>query len=239
VIIFENKNFGSVMGSVDAPYLNALAAEGVSFTDAHGETHPSQPNYIALFAGSTLGVTDNGCPQSLDAPNLAGQLLAIGRSFVGYAEDLPGVGHTGCSTGDYTRLLNPWVNFPALPASVNQPLSALPSDYADLPTVSFIVPNLCHNMHNCPVATGDAWAQRLLDPYVRWAKTHNSLLIVTCDEDEWTEANHIPTFAVGPMVRVGTSDQRIDHYNILRTLEDMYGLPPLGHAADAEHLSGV
>ncbi|HEV7212694.1 MAG TPA: alkaline phosphatase family protein [Blastococcus sp.] len=240
VVIFENKDSGSVLGSSDAPYLNSLATSGATLTDAHGVAHPSQPNYLALFSGSTQGVTDDSCPQSFDGPNLAAQLLAAGRTFAGYSENLPGVGSTVCGGATtYARKHNPWVDFPALPASVNQPYTALPHDFAQLPTVSFVVPNLCHDMHNCSVATGDAWAKANLAAYVSWARTHNSLLVVTFDEDEDTSANHIATFLVGPMVKPGPSAQRTDHYGVLRTLEDMYGLAPIGSAAGAKPLTGI
>ncbi|MCW2739914.1 MAG: acid phosphatase [Blastococcus sp.] len=239
VVIFENEDAKNVVGSPDAPYLTSLASRGVTFTDAHGETHPSQPNYLALFSGSTQGVVDNSCPLTLSGPNLAAQLQDAGRTFIGYSEDLPAPGYTGCNAGDYARKHNPWVNFDNLPASVNQPYSALPADYADLPTVSFVVPNLCNDMHDCGVAAGDSWAAAHLPGYVSWAEQHNSLLVVTFDEDNGSSANHIATLLVGPMVEPGTSDQRVDHYNVLRTLEDMYGLPPLGEAAAAEPLSGV
>ena len=166
-------------------------------------------------------------------------MLAAGRSFVGYAEDLPEDGPTGCFAGNYTRLVTPWADFPALPPSVNQPFDAFPRDYRKLPTVSFVAPNLCNDMHSCPVAVGDAWARRVLEPYVAWGATHNSLLIVTFDEAGESAGNLIPTFVVGPEVRAGTSDQPITHYNILRTLEDFFGLPPLGHAEEAAPLDGV
>jgi phosphatidylinositol-3-phosphatase len=115
----------------------------------------------------------------------------------------------------------------------------MPGNYADLPTVSFVVPNLCNDMHDCSVATGDAWARGHLAPYASWARAHDSLLIVTFDEDNGTAANHIATFVVGAGVRQTTSDQRIDHYSLLRTLEDMYGLPPLGDATGAQPLTGI
>jgi hypothetical protein len=239
VVIFENEDAENIVGGPDAPYLTSLARSGATFTDAHGETHPSQPNYLALFSGSTQGVTDDSCPQTFSGPNLAAQLQAAGKTFVGYSEDLPEAGYTGCNAGDYARKHNPWVNFPDLPASVNQPYSALPADFSALPTVSFVVPNLCNDMHDCGVAAGDAWARQNLTSYVAWAQEHNSLLAVTFDEDNGSSANHIATFLVGPMVTAGASDQRIDHYSLLRTLEDMYGLPPLGHAADAKPLAGI
>jgi phosphatidylinositol-3-phosphatase len=236
VVVFENKDADAVVGASKAPYLTSLAAAGAAFTDAHGETHPSQPNYLALFSGSTQGVSDDRCPVDLSGDNLGSQLLGAGLTFVGYSEGLPGVGYTGCSSGDYARKHNPWVDF-RLPASVNQPLSALPADYTQLPTVSFVVPDLCHDMHNCNVATGDAWARDHLDGYVSWARQHNSLLIVTFDEDSGTKANLIPTVVTGAGVRAGTIGQRIDHYDLLRTLEDLYGLPPLGEAATASPLT--
>jgi hypothetical protein len=240
VVIFENEDAENIVGGPDAPYLTSLARSGATFTDAHGETHPSQPNYLALFSGSTQGVTDDSCPQTFSGPNLAAQLQAAGKTFVGYSEDLPEAGYTGCNAGDYARKHNPWVNFPDLPASVNQPYSALPADFSALPTVSFVVPNLCNDMHDCGVAAGDAWARQNLTSYVAWAQEHNSLLAVTFDEDNGSSANHIATVLAGPMVTAGaSSDQRIDHYSLLRTLEDMYGLPPLGHAADAEPLAGI
>jgi hypothetical protein len=239
VVVFENHAFGSVLGAPDAPYLSALAASGTTLTDAHGVRHPSEPNYLALFSGSTQGVTDDSCPLTFRTPNLAAQLLAVGRTFAGYSEDLPAAGATVCSAGSYARKHNPWVDFPALPATVNQPLSALPTDFAKLPTVSFVIPNLCSDMHNCPVSTGDAWAKTHLADYVSWARSHDSLLVVTFDEDDDSAANHIPTFLVGPMVRAGTSAQRTDHYRILRTIEAMYGLEPLGAAAGTTPLAGI
>jgi acid phosphatase len=239
VAIFENEDLAAIVGGAEAPYLTELAASGAHFTDAHGETHPSQPNYLALFSGSTQGVTDDSCPVQLTSDNLAAQLHAAGETFVGYSEGLPEPGYTGCRSGKYARKHNPWVDFQDLPAAVNQPFSAMPADYADLPTVSFVVPDLCNDMHNCGVAAGDAWAREHLAPYVEWAKANDSLLIVTFDEDSGGPENHIATIVAGAGVQATSSDQRIDHYSLLRTLEDMYGLPPLGEAAAASALTGI
>jgi hypothetical protein len=239
LVIFENEDSTAVFGASTAPYLNTLAASGVAFTDAHGVAHPSQPNYVALFSGGAQGVADDSCPRSLSGPNLATELVAAGHTFTGYSEDLPRAGYTGCSAGAYARKHNPWADFADVPAAMNQPLSALPQDFGALPTVSVVVPNLCDDMHSCPVSTGDAWARQHLASYVSWAATHNSLLIVTFDEDGGTSANQIPTLVVGPMVRPGTSTQTIAHYDVLRTLEDMYGLPPLGATRTVRPLTGI
>ena len=239
VVFFENKDESAVLGAKAAPYLTSLGASSATLTSAHGVAHPSQPNYLAVYSGSTQGVTDDSCPQKLTSDNLGNQLLSAGKSFVGYAEDLPQAGYTGCRTADYARKHAPWVNFTDLPASVSQPLSAMPSDWSKLPTVSFVVPNMCNDMHDCSVTTGDRWAERHLTDYVSWAKDHNSLLIVTFDEDSGSKDNHIATIVAGAGVQQTSSDQRVDHYGVLRTLEDMYGLPPLGAAAKASPVTGI
>jgi phosphatidylinositol-3-phosphatase len=101
------------------------------------------------------------------------------------------------------------------------------------------VPDLCNDMHNCGVASGDAWSKQHLAPYAEWATQHNSLLIVTFDEDSGSESNHIATIVAGAGVAATASDQRINHYDLLRTVEDMYALEPLGAAADAQPLTGI
>jgi hypothetical protein len=240
VVIFENEHRSSVIGSPQAPYLNELAARGANLTHSYGITHPSQPNYLALFSGSTQGVTSNACPQQFPtADNLGHQLRTAGLSFTGYAESLPHVGYAGCGSGDYRRKHNPWVNFLNLPASVNRPFSDFPSAYRKLPTVSFVSPNMCHSMHDCPISTGDRWMQQHLDGYARWATGHNSWLIVTFDENAGGTVNPIPTIILGDHVRPGSYAQKINHYALLRTIEDAYGLPALGNAAAASPLSKI
>jgi hypothetical protein len=240
VVILENKPRSSVMGSARAPYLNKLAANGASMTRSYGVTHPSQPNYLALFSGSTHGVTSNACPQDLGkADNLGHQLLKSGRTFVGYAESLPKTGFRGCGSGRYLRKHNPWVNFGTLPASTNRPFTAFPSDYTKLATVSFVSPNMCHDMHDCSIRTGDRWIKTHFSRYAHWARHHNSLLVVTFDENAGGSVSSIPTIIVGANVRPGVYAERLDHYSLLRTVEDAYGLPALGRAKAASPVSKI
>jgi Phosphoesterase family len=240
VVILENKHRTSVMGSGQAPYLDKLAAKGASMTHSYGVTHPSQPNYLALFSGSTQGVTSNACPQHFrKANNLGHQLRKSGLTFVGYAESLPKTGFRGCSSGRYERKHNPWVNFGTLPASTNRPFSDFPRDYRKLPTVSFVSPNMCNDMHDCSIRTGDRWMKKHFDRYARWAPRHNSLLVVTFDENAGGTVKSIPTIIVGANVRPGVYAERLNHYNLLRTIEDAYGLPPLGRAASTRPLKSI
>ena len=231
IVMLENKDEGDALRQ--GPYLASLAASGASLTDMHAETHPSQPNYLALFSGGTQGVDDDSCPHTFAAGNLASELTAAGYTFAGYAEDLPEAGFAGCTAGRYARKHSPWTNFSAVPATANQPLSAMPTDYAALPTVSFLIPNLCHDMHDCSIAQGDGWLRQNIDGYAQWARAHNSMLLVSFDESESKDddVNHIATIAVGQHVVPGPVRERADHYRLLRTLEDLYGLAPLGHSA--------
>jgi len=240
VVILENKHRSSVIGSAQAPYLNKLAARGASMTHSYGVTHPSQPNYLALFSGSTHGVAGNACPQHFQkADNLGRQLRKSGRSFIGYAESLPRTGFRGCGSGRYLRKHNPWVNFGTLPARTNRPFSAFPRDYRKLPTVAFVSPNMCHDMHDCSIRTGDRWMKKHLGRYARWAPRHNSLLIVTFDENAGGTAHSIPTIIVGANVHRGVYPERLNHYKMLRTIEDIYGLPALGRAKAVSPLSTI
>lgn len=238
IVVEENKSFTQIIGNTDARYINALARRGALFTRSYGVTHPSQPNYLALFSGSTHGIGGNTCPLELSGANLASALVEKGLSFVSYAESMPEPGFEGCTHGAYMRKHNPAANWKEL-AGFNQPFSAFPQDFAKLPTVALVAPDQRNDMHDGSVAQSDAWLKKNIEPYAQWAKAHNSLLIVTWDEDDGSEGNHVATLFIGSMVKRGSSAQRIDHYSILRTLSEMYGLPYAGNSAQAAPIEGV
>jgi len=239
IVVEENRSYSEIAGNSAAPYINALAQQGALFTSSWAITHPSQPNYIALFSGSTQGVTYDSTPPSFSAPNLGASLLNASLSFVGYSEGLPEAGSQVSNAGAYYRKHNPWVDFTNVPDSSNLPFNSFPTDLGRLPTVAFVIPDCDNDMHDGTIEQADAWLKVRLDAYVQWAQTHNSLLIVTWDEDDGTENNRIPTLFVGPMVLPGQYPERIDHYTLLRTIEDMYGLAALGQSASAAPISDV
>jgi acid phosphatase len=230
IVIEENKSFSQIIGNLEAPWINELAKRGALFTQSYGVTHPSQPNYLALFSGTTRGIGSNACPLDLNGDNLASQLIAKGLSFVSYSESMPEPGYTGCIWGAYMRKHNPIANWKKL-AAFNQPFNAFPTDYTRLPTVAYVVPDQRNDMHDGSIAQGDAWLKEHISGYAQWAMKHNSLLIVTWDEDDGSSGNRIATIFVGAMVKPGKYEQRIDHYNLLRTVEEIYGLPYLGESA--------
>ena len=238
IVIEENRSFSRIIGNPDAPYINELAGRGALFTQSFGVTHPSQPNYLALFSGSTRSVGSNTCPLDLSGPNLASALQGKGLGFISYSESMPQAGYGGCRYGAYMRKHNPVANWKEL-AALNQPFSAFPADHARLPAVAFVIPDQRNDMHDGSIAEGDVWLKRNIGAYAEWAMTHNSLLIVTFDEDDGSEGNRVATLFYGPMVKPGRYAQRIDHYNVLRTVLEMSGAQAPNEAARAEPIRGV
>jgi hypothetical protein len=249
VVIEENHSYSDIIGqSSVAPYINALAAQGMVFANSHAITHPSQPNYLDLFSGSDQGVVGDTCIPGLTypGPDLGGQMLSAGLSFAGYSEGIPSAGYTGCSdsAGLYARKHNPWANFSDVDgATTNLPFSSFPTTpagFSALPTLSFVVPNLQDDMHDGTIQQADSWLKQNMSAYAQWAITNNSLLIITWDEaEDANPANQILTLFVGQHVQVGTNNTNITHFDVLRTLEDMYGLPPANNATTAHDITGV
>ena len=261
IVIEENTDYAQVLGDrVNAPFINELADGGVNFTEFYAITHPSQPNYIQLFSGDHQGVIDNNRPPGnpWSMPNLGAALFAVGRTFRGYSEDLPFVGDSetsGTNTAGgltlYRRKHNPWANWQApagtdpIPAGqlsfdTNARFLDFPADYSQLPDVAIVVPNQQNDMHDGTVRMGDDWLRANLGAYAQWAKTHNSLLIVTFDEDNLSGPNKIPTVFYGAGLTPGTvNTTRWTLHNLLRTLEDMHGTTHSGRAAQLRPITGV
>lgn len=240
ILVLENHEYAQIMGSQEAPYINALAKDSFSvvFTRSYIIEHPSQPNYLDFYSGSNQGVIDDSHPENepFTTPNLGRQLIDAGKSFATYSEDLPVVAYNGDIYGAYVRKHNPAANWMGtgtnqIPSTTNQPFTAFPSDYTKLPTVSLVVPNQKNDMHDGSIATGDAWVRTHLDGYIQWAKKHNSLFILTFDEDNYGYSEHILTIFTGGMLKGGVNKMTINHFNVLRTIEWMYGLPYAGNAA--------
>ena len=228
-----------------APNINSLAGDSMAavFTNMYAVTHPSQPNYLYMFSGDNQGVTTDDPPTNypFTTPNLARQLLDKGLSFGTYSEDLPYAGSqdTTSSVGAYARKHNPVTNWQGtgtnqVPDSLSQPYTNLPTDYSQLPTVSYIVPNEDSDMHNgsgiAPIESGDTWFCEHLEchsatSFTNWVRTHNTLFIITFDEDNGFYGNNIPTIFFGPMVKAGTYSQNVSLFSLLGMIEDMYGLP--------------
>lgn len=239
IVMEENRSYQQVIGTHYAPYINTLADEGASFTNAHAVTHPSEPNYLALFSGSTQGDPGDYCPLNYSVANLASELIAAGKKFTGFAEGLPAVGSKVCKSGEYARKHVPWTDFSNVPSTDSQPFTSFPTNFTTLPTIAWVIPDLKNDMHDGSIQQADTWLQTNLENYVTWAKTHNSLLIITWDENDGVAGNQIPTIFVGPMVKPGKYGENINHYTVLRTLEAIYKLPYAGNSASVKTITNV
>jgi len=244
LVIFENNSYDEILGSSQAPYLTSLSKTWANMTQSFAITHPSEPNYLALFSGSTQGVTSDDCPLTFTDQSIGSELLKAKISFTGYAESMPNNGFTGCyavpdklpSGYLYFRKHVPWPNFTKVPASVSivypGPLSKPPSQF------TWITPNMCDDMHDCPISSGDKWAKKNLPKLIAWDKANDGVLILTFDEDGGSSGNHIPTILAGN-VNPGQYSQMINHYSVCRTIEDIFGIKPIANSKSAKPIAGV
>ncbi|MGL3807144.1 alkaline phosphatase family protein [Paeniglutamicibacter sp. R2-26] len=255
VIVEENHSRSSILGNRDAPYINKLAAANALATNYRAVAHPSLPNYLAMTSGTTARITTDCTPGDgcmAEVPNIAELLEASGRTWKMYAQSMPAP-CTAADSGTYAVRHNPFMYYPGVTGDSAScrahvvPLPRLDEDLrsaAGLPDLVFIAPNLCNDMHDCSVATGDAWLSHLVPRILASPAftTQNSLLVLTWDEDENDGGNNtVPTILAGPAARQGVESRRpYNHYSLLRTLENLWGLPPLtandGKAATMDDL---
>jgi hypothetical protein len=221
VVVFENHDYSQIIGNPLAPYINTLATGGASLDNFRGLTHPSEGNYFALYAGSTFGLTSDDRFAEPD-PSIATILQDAGKTFTGWVE------HNGSSIDH-----NPWESFPE-GTTVEQDFATFPtSNFASLPTVSFISPNVFDDMHDGTIAQGDSWLQANLSNYAQWAVANNSLLIVTWDEGDSSPINQVPTILYGAHVVAGAYNTAYTHLNLLSTILGSYNLAAPRDAATA------
>ena len=233
-IVFENKPYSDIIGSASAPYTNTLASECGVATNFFAETHPSLPNYIAMTSGSTQGITDNAAPSShpLAVPSIFSQ-VASWRSL---QESMP----SNCALTDsypYAVRHNPaayYTDIRTACASFDVPLGSTPDISA---AYTFVTPNLCNDMHDCSVSTGDSWLSTFL-PKILGSSAYTSgstAIFITWDEDDSSASNHVATLVIAPPVPIGTGiATTFNHYSMLRTTEELLGVNTyLGNAATA------
>jgi acid phosphatase len=235
IVVMENHSYDEVR---TLPYISTLIGRYTSFSQSYAVSHPSQPNYLALWAASTLGVSNDNCPP-LGTPysdaNLGQSCEAGGLTWKSYCENLPSVASTVCSSSDnlYRRKHHPCPDFSNLTHSNERPYSQLATDIAAgaLPALSFVVPNMCDDMHDCSTSTGDAWLSNQL-PAMISAVGPQGLVILTWDEDDGSNGNHILTVFAGTLVKSNyVSSANIDHYTVVRTICDVLGLSSFGNAS--------
>ena len=246
VIVMENAEYGEVIGSIAAPYVNALARRYALATNSFAITHPSLPNYLALTSASTQGISSDCTDCQAPGPSIVDQLEAAGISWRAYLEGMPSPCFRGAGAGGYAKKHNPFMYYKGVASSpsrcrrlvgFNQLAAALRS--GSLPTYVWISPNLCDDGHDCGVVAGDRFLARTVPSLLRELGPHGFLLL-TWDEGVSdrgccgvAHGGHIATILAGPDVRRGARERRpVDHYGALATIEQALGLAPLAGAAD-------
>jgi phospholipase C len=240
----ENRHVSEVIGNPNAPYETQLAASCGTGTNFSHAGQPSLPNYIAATSGDTQGIVDNGHPLShpLTVDNLFRQVRNGGGTARTYAESMPTPCWAG-ETGEYTYITNPALYYSSLGDAAacladDVPMGTIGSgalaadiDAGTLPTFANLVPDLCGNSHDCPVAAGDAWLAQWVPRILAGANYRTQATAVFVVWDEFTP---MPFIVVSPTTRPGTVvSSSLDHYGLLRTTEEMLGLPFLGRAGSA------
>jgi hypothetical protein len=250
-IWMENASFGEIMGGSSAPSLHRFARQCGLATNYHAITHPSLPNYIAATSGSDWKISDDEPPASHPLPeaSIFSQLTAAGMSWRSYEQSMP----SNCdrsSSGLYAVKHNPAAYYTPIRGQCRKwdvPMGTTTSGrlLADLhndrlPSFSFVTPNLCDDMHSCPIVIGDAWLHRWVTEIVGSTayRSLTAVLFVTFDEGS-ARSNRVVTLVISPTTPPGTrSSTRFDHYSLLKSTEQLLRVPTrLGHAADASTLS--
>jgi acid phosphatase len=246
VVVMENKAKRDVLRNADAPNFNSLASRYAVLTRYRSVAHPSLPNYLALVSGSTHGIHSDCTSCLVSGRNLADTLERARMTWKAYAERLPRPGWTGASADPYVKRHVPFLYFRDVLASPARrrhvvPLRQLSADLAErrLPDLAFVVPDMCHDMHDCSVREGDAWLGRFLPPLLKLAE---SVVFVVFDEAPrlYPPTAPVPALALGQVVEPGSQYlAKTSHYGLLRTIEDAWGLPRLGLSKRAQPITGI
>lgn len=249
-IIMENEALEAILGNTSsAPYINSLAQKYGIAANYYGIGHPSLQNYIALIGGDTFGINSDCTDCFIDAPNLVDQLEGAGKTWKAYMESMPSPCFVGDDSPLYRQKHNPFIYFdnirnnPARCAKI-VPFSQFDQDLqaGTLPDYVWITPNMCNDIHDCSLATGDAWLQTWVSKIVNSpAWQQNGVLFLTFDESERSDTSgccvyaaggHILTLVISPLGKPTYQSQAAyGHYSLLRTVEEAWGLPFLSKAA--------
>jgi acid phosphatase len=250
VVMLENKEYSSIVGSSVAPYINSLIAQYGLATSYYAIGHPSEPNYIALTSGGTQGVNDDGV-YNLAADNVFSQTAASGRTWHAYMQGYPGNCSTASSSsavtdgpgqpGVYVRKHDPAISYTAISgnAAACANITNLASFDPAAANLEFITPNLMNDMHDGSIAEGDSFLKAFLPEITTSSAFANSVIFVTVDEGSSNSngGGHVMTIAITPNMTPGfQAAGSYSHYSLLRTIEEAWGLPFLGNAASASSL---
>jgi acid phosphatase len=248
IVVEENRDYSQV-DSAAMPYLHSLMAQYGYATQYYADTHPSIGNYFMLTAGQII-TNNDGYSATITDDNIVRHLLAAGKTWKSYAEDLPSVGYTGQKSGNYARKHNPLSFFSDVVNDSAQlkrlvPFTQFATDLAgdSLPSFAFVAPNLCNDAHDCSLQTADAWLQANIAPLLANASFQASgLLVIVFDEadtDDTHGGGRIVWAVISSKAKRGfTSAALYQHESTLRLMAEGLGLTTFpGAAATASNMA--
>jgi hypothetical protein len=246
IIVFENASYNEVIRD---PIFAAFAKQGALMTNYYGTSHPSEPNYFAMTAGTDFGLSDDKL-RTIDAKHIGDLLDAKGLSWKNYVERDSLKSPVNCQNAYSPFDANhvPFVSYRNMSNDLTRcnrhvvDASQLAVDIQNnaLPTYSFYTPNLQNDGHDSSVTFAGKWFANNIEPLFSNPNfMSGTLVIVTFDEGE--SSDQIYTALYGSMIVPGSSSNiRYDHYNMLKTVEDNFGLGDLGQKdASAEAFAGI
>jgi hypothetical protein len=235
VIVMENHSYSDVIGH--APFIDSLAARCGSATDYHAISHPSLPNYLAMTSGSTHGITSD-CPPSacpVSGANVFSQLSRHGLRWRSYAESMPTACDRG-SAGLYAARHVPAVYYRRVWSVCGghvRSLGRLASGrlhyalhHGHAPAYMFVTPNLCDDMHSCPLRNGDTWLAKWI-PMIVASPTyqHGHAVVFIVWDEGGPNHNQVPLIVLSRYTTPGVRPHRLlTHYSLLRATEHLLGI---------------
>ena len=249
VIVMENEESSAIVGNGAAPYVNGLLSAHGLAARYYAVSHPSLPNYLALTAGSTFGISSDCTGCFVNATNLADQVESSGRSWKAYMESMP----SSCYVGDaypYMQKHDPFIYYNDIRTNATRcaayvvPFTQLRADLTNgtVPNFAWITPNMCNDMHDCSIATGDAWLANVVPGILgSSAFLDGGVLFITWDEGSSgagccgnAAGGQVATLVIASNGVAGVRSTISEtHYSLLRTIEDAWGMSPLGQAGNA------
>jgi hypothetical protein len=238
-ILMENQDYSSIVGSASAPYINRLANTYGLATHYSAISHPSLPNYIALTSGSVQGISDDSDPSShrLNVPSIFSQLR--GGASRSLEESMPSRCAKGDS-GEYAVRHNPETYYTNLGSDCSKydvPFGSAPDLNARF---TFVTPNLIDDMHDGTIADGNNFLKSYVPALMATPqyRAGSTAIFITWDENSGSSGNQVPCIVISPYTH-GVKDRTpYTHYSLLRTTEQLLGLPLLGNAAAAHSMVG-
>jgi len=243
-MMFENHGYNQVQAN---SYWTAILKKSFQLTNYRAVTHPSQPNYVSQIGGNYFTCTDD-TPCNLHEPSLV-DLFENPKSpqvsgpitWKSYQENYAPGANGNCnnetSGNTYYRKHNPFMSFVDITSNLTRCQNIVPETtfQADvknnkLPQFGYYTPNINNDSHDQDLNYSGQyltnWLATWFTPYPdSWKDT---LFMITFDEDEGTEGNHVVSFFIGDLVTVGgTGTSAYNHYSITRFVEDNWQLGSL------------